>query len=52
MTLWQLLAALSECPSDPQVYVWLDGQRYPIADVDLSFVVSEGFVDLNATPDV
>jgi len=42
-----LAKLLSELPPELPVYVWIDGDRYPIVDIDDSFV-EDGWIDVNA----
>jgi hypothetical protein len=50
MTLDDLLEEVEHLSSKLRVYVWVDGERYPINYVDKSFI-REGFVELNASVD-
>jgi hypothetical protein len=47
MKVYELLEELSDMPHDADVYVWVDGERYPMTMVDDSFL-DQGFVELNA----
>lgn len=47
MTVYELTKALLDLPADLPVYMWVDGERYPITDVDDSWVDEGGWVDLN-----
>jgi hypothetical protein len=47
MTVYELTKALLDLPPDLPVYVWVDGERYPVSDVDDSFVADGECVDLN-----
>lgn len=47
MTVKELIDALTDVPDDARVYVWNEGERLAILEIDLSFVFSDGFVDLN-----
>ena len=44
----ELIEQLKHLPPDCEVYLWVDGERHAVADVDPSFE-SECFVDINAT---
>jgi hypothetical protein len=43
-----LTKLLSELPPELPVYVWIDGDRYPIVDVDDSWVDEGGHVDITS----
>ncbi len=47
MTVYKLATLLLDLPPDLPVYVWIDGERYPVVDVDDSWVKEGGWVDLN-----
>ena len=44
MTASQLIELLSELPKDTPIYVWLDGERLEIVDVD---PIDSGYADIN-----
>ena len=51
MTVAELIALLKTVPDDRQVFIWVDGERYPITEVDP--IVTEDdpngwYVDINA----
>lgn len=46
MTIKELIAQLQDLPPDDHVFIWVDGNRYPIADVDVD--LGDNYVDLNA----
>ena len=47
MTAHELIQKLSQLPPETQVFMWVDGERYPIhADLDADY--SEGCADINA----
>lgn len=47
MTVGQLVNELKWMADDLPVYMWVDGERYPINDIDDSFVDEGGWVDIN-----
>jgi len=47
MKLDDLLEEVEHLSAKLDVYVWVDGERYPITYVDKSFI-REGFIELNA----
>jgi hypothetical protein len=47
MTVGKLLEQLENIPKDLPVYIWVDGDRYPIVDVDDSWVDEGGWLDIN-----
>jgi len=49
MRVKELIQALQKIPQESHVYIWVDGDRYPITDVDDSFV-DDGWVDINMKP--
>jgi hypothetical protein len=52
MTVYELTKALLDLPADLPVYMWVDGERYPIIDVDDSWADEGGWVDLNVEQEV
>jgi len=50
MKLDDLLEEVEHLSAKLDVYVWVDGERYPINYVDKSFI-REGFIELNASVD-
>jgi len=46
MIVQKLIEALAQCPQDAEVYLWVNGERYAVADVDNS--ISVAFVDINS----
>jgi hypothetical protein len=51
MKVKQLIEILREQPVDAGISVWVDGERFELLDVDLSFVDEHNFVELNAGED-
>jgi hypothetical protein len=51
MKVKQLIEILMEQPVDAGISVWVDGERFELLDVDLSFVDEHNFVELNAGED-
>jgi len=47
MTVGQLVDKLKWMADDLPVYMWVDGERYPVSDVDDSWVDEGGWVDIN-----
>jgi hypothetical protein len=43
-----LAKLLSDLPPDLPVFIWIDGDRYPIVDVDDSWVDEGGHVDITS----
>lgn len=43
----QLIEELQKLPEDTMMYVWLDGNRYEVEQVDDSFF-NDGYADINA----
>ena len=48
MKVKELIEKLKDLPPETQVYLWLDGERHEIEDIDDSFVDGYEFVELNA----
>jgi hypothetical protein len=48
MKKYELLEQLKNVPYYADVYLWVDGERYAITDVDDSMAEESNFVDLNA----
>ena len=46
MTVAELMGELKNIPPDDHVFIWVDGERYPIADVDVD--LGDNYIDLNA----
>jgi hypothetical protein len=49
MNVKNLTELLKDLPPNLPVYIWIDGERYPIVDIDDS-LVEDGHVDINAAP--
>jgi len=49
MNIKNLVDLLKDLPPDLPVYIWIDGERFPILDIDDS-LVEDGHVDINAAP--
>jgi len=47
----ELLEALKTVPFYAEIYLWVDGERYAITDVDDSMAEESNFVDINANVD-
>jgi hypothetical protein len=47
MTIEQLIQKLSECNPKDEIYIWVDGERLPIWELD----DMDGYVDINAKID-
>jgi hypothetical protein len=47
----ELLEQLKDVPYYADIYLWVDGNRYAITDVDDSMAAESNFVDLNANVD-
>lgn len=46
MTVQELINQLQSLPANDHVFIWVDGNRYPISDVDAD--LGDNYVDLNA----
>jgi hypothetical protein len=46
MKVRELIALLKECNPDREVFVWVDGDRYPTHSVDGNF--DDNLIDINA----
>ena len=44
MTASQLIKLLSDLPKDTEIYVWFDGERLEIVDID---PIDSGYADIN-----
>jgi len=51
MKVRDLIAQLQTVPDYCDVYLWVDGNRYAIADVDTSCHEDGDFIDINANVD-
>ena len=51
MKISQLIAQLQTVPDYCDVYLWVDGNRYAITDVDTMSHESGDFIDINANVD-
>jgi hypothetical protein len=53
MTVSELLAQFKDVAGDTLVYVWLDGERHPVLNVDDSFLNPKdgGFIEINVLTD-
>jgi len=49
MNIKNLVDLLKDLPPDLPVYIWIDGERFPIVDIDDS-LIEDGHVDINAAP--
>jgi hypothetical protein len=49
MTVYKLATLLLDLPPDLPVYIWDNGERFAITDVDDSFAAKNGWVDVNMT---
>jgi hypothetical protein len=47
MTVGELIEQLKDVPPDLRIYLWDDGERYPIAGTDDSWVCEGGWLDIN-----
>jgi hypothetical protein len=48
MNVKNLVDLLKDLPPDLPVYIWIDGERYPILGIDDSWINEGGWIDLNA----
>ncbi len=48
MKVKNLIDLLSELPPDLPVFIWIDGDRYPIVDVDDFWINEGGHVDIKS----
>jgi hypothetical protein len=48
MKVKNLIDLLSNLPPDLPVYIWIDGDRYPIIDVDNFWINEGGHVDIKS----
>lgn len=48
MKVKNLIDLLSALPPDLPVFIWIDGDRYPVVDVDDSWVDEGGHVDITS----
>lgn len=46
MTVAELIAQLKDIAPDDHVFIWVDGNRYAIADIDVD--LGDNYIDLNA----
>ena len=46
MTVAELIEQLKDIPPDDHVFIWADGERYAISDVDVD--LGDNYIDLNA----
>ena len=47
MTVGELIEQLKDVPPDLRIYLWDDGERYPVAGTDDSWVCEGGWLDIN-----
>jgi hypothetical protein len=47
MTVYELATQLLDLPPDLPVYIWDDGARFNITDVDDSWAHKDGWIDIN-----
>ena len=45
MTVAELIVKLKDIPPNDHVFIWVDGERYEITDIDID--VGDNYVDLN-----
>lgn len=48
MTASELIKALSDLPPDLPLFIWIDGERYPVIEIDDSWVAEGGWIDINS----
>ena len=46
MTVAELVEQLKNIPPDDHVFLWVDGNRYSISDIDVD--LGDNYIDLNA----
>ena len=49
MKVRELIKQLDNLYLDAEIYIWVDGERIEINDIDDSFIDDEGFADINGT---
>ena len=47
MNVKKLIEALQAMPPDLPVYIWADGDRYPIVNIDDSWIEEGGWIDIH-----